>query len=81
MCAVCRQKRIKDELLRITKSADGKMSLDKDNRLSGRGMYICRTGDCIKNAEKRRAVERSFKASGDEVKKIYSELSEYGRND
>ena len=81
MCAVCRQKRAKCDLLRIAKSADGKMNLDNKACLPGRGMYICRFGDCIKNAEKRRAVERSFKTSGEEVKKIYTELAEYVQND
>ncbi|MBS6831404.1 MAG: YlxR family protein [Clostridiales bacterium] len=80
MCAVCRQKREKSELLRIAKNADGRIELDNGVGRSGRGMYICRDGDCIKNAEKRRAVERSFKTSGDEVKKIYAELAEFDPN-
>lgn len=81
MCAVCRQKRAKSELLRIAKNADGRINTDHDGKLPGRGMYICRGGDCIKIAEKRRAVERSFRTSGEEVRKIYVELSKYGQND
>lgn len=81
MCAVCRQKRVKSELLRIAKSADGKISVDKSNKLPGRGMYICRFGECIKNAERRHTIERAFKTSGEEVKNAYIYLSEYKQDD
>lgn len=77
MCTVCRERREKKELLRITKSNDGIISIDNDGKMPGRGAYICRNGECLKNAEKRRVLERSFgcKVDGDIYKKL-SELSD-----
>ena len=66
MCAVCREKRPKSELLRIVKSPDGKIYIDEEGKRDGRGMYICRDKDCCEKAAKRRVVEKAFKtAPGD----------------
>ncbi len=78
MCAVCRERREKTELVRIVKSCDGKVQIDFHGKLSGRGAYICREGECIQNAARRRALERSFNCSIDA--NIYKELSEIGIN-
>ena len=74
MCAVCRERREKSELLRITKSRDGSIRLDESGKGEGRGAYICKSGDCLKKAEKRRALERSFGCRIDND--IYNRLSE-----
>ena len=72
MCAVCRERHDKAELLRIVKSADGKISVDLSGKLQGRGMYICKNADCIKNAAKRRVVERAFSRAVE--KEIYDTI-------
>lgn len=74
MCAVCRERREKSELLRITKTRDGAVGIDESGKGEGRGAYICKSGDCLKNAEKRRALERSFGCRIDSD--IYNRLSE-----
>lgn len=78
MCAVCRERREKRELVRIVKSGDGKVQIDIHGKLSGRGAYICRDGECIQNAARRRALERSFNCSIDAD--IYKELFQIGTN-
>ncbi len=60
MCAVCRGRYDKAELLRIVKAADGKINVDYSGKLQGRGMYICKSAECRKNAAKRRVIERAF---------------------
>lgn len=77
MCAVCRKRRPKRELLRIAKSSDGVLKIDDGGKLPGRGMYICRNSECLKNAEKRRVIERSLKAAGGG---IYEEIQTYGED-
>ncbi|MGN0180071.1 MAG: RNase P modulator RnpM [Monoglobaceae bacterium] len=77
MCAVCRKRRPKKELLRIAKGADGVLRLDQSGKLPGRGMYICRDSACLKNAEKRRVIERSLKTAGGN---IYDEIKAYGED-
>lgn len=74
MCAVCRERREKSELLRIIKDRDGVIRIDESGKSEGRGAYICKSGDCLKKAEKRRALERSFGCRIDND--IYNRLSE-----
>ena len=75
MCAVCRERKEKRELLRVARSKDGVLRIDVEGKLPGRGAYICKEGDCLKTAEKRRALERSFGEKTDS--NIYRELSEF----
>ena len=74
MCAACRQRRAKAELLRFVRSEDGRVMLDTAQRLPGRGVYLCDCDDCLKKAAKSRALERALKA------KLTAELSEMRRS-
>ena len=53
MCIGCREMKPKTELWRIVKTPSGEITIDKTNKLSGRGAYICKSRDCLKKAEKR----------------------------
>ncbi len=66
MCAACRKMKPKAELLRITLK-DGTPALDALGKAQGRGMYVCRTEECILNAKKRGSIERVFKCSVDKI--------------
>ncbi len=74
MCIGCRQMKPKTELYRIVKTPDSKIVIDKTNKLSGRGAYICKCGDCLKKAEKINALAHTFSMPID--KEIYSQLTE-----
>ncbi|MBR5613681.1 MAG: YlxR family protein [Clostridia bacterium] len=71
MCVVCREMKTKEQLIRVVKSKDG-VSIDTTFRAQGRGAYVCRSIDCIENAQKRRAFERSFSMKVDP--ELYSTL-------
>ena len=73
MCAVCRKRMEKDQLFRICRATDGKMTVDISGKAEGRGAYICKTSACIKTAQKRRALERAFSCAVDD--KLYEELA------
>ena len=73
MCAACREMKPKAELLRIT-LLGGVPAVDKTYKAQGRGMYICRTAECVLKAQKRCAVERTFKCAVD--KDFYGKLLE-----
>lgn len=60
MCLGCNEMKPKRELIRVVKSQDGEISLDLTGRKSGRGAYICRNIECLKNARKARRFEKSF---------------------
>ena len=59
MCAVCRELKTKDGLLRIVRCSDG-VVLDSTGKIQGRGAYICKKVECIQKARKVRAIERSL---------------------
>ena len=40
-CVVCRERRHKDDLLRIERTPEGQVVFDKTGRLNGRGAYVC----------------------------------------
>ena len=40
-CVICREKRQKNELLRIVKSPEGEIVFDVTGRMDGRGAYVC----------------------------------------
>ncbi len=72
MCIGCREMKPKTELYRVVKTQDGNILIDKTNKVSGRGAYICKCGDCLKKAEKSNALARAFSVSIDS--EIYSRL-------
>lgn len=73
MCAVCRQRYNKDELLRVVKLPSGEICVDVEGKLQGRGMYICKNEKCRADAAKRRVAERAFSQYVD--KEIYDIIS------
>ncbi len=60
MCMVCRERAEKDGLVRVVKQPDGKIVLDLEGKLPGRGGYLCKEKACLLGAQKRRVLERAF---------------------
>ena len=61
-CVGCRTMKDKKALLRVVRTPEGTVVLDRTGKLSGRGAYICPDGECLKKARKARALERAFSA-------------------
>ncbi len=76
MCAVCRERKDKSYLLRITKTPVGEVCIDVSGKMPGRGAYICKNGDCIKNAQKRRVLERAFSCKIEA--ELYAQIAKIG---
>jgi predicted RNA-binding protein YlxR (DUF448 family) len=75
-CVGCRGLFEKPGLFRIVSAAAGAV-LDKTGKSSGRGAYVCRSGECVKKAQKSRGLERSLKTSagaGEIYKKLAMEV-------
>ena len=72
ICIGCQQVKPKNELIRIVKSPEGEISIDKTGKKSGRGAYICPKEECLKLAEKSRRIEKSFSCRIDAA--VYEEL-------
>ena len=75
MCAVCRERREKEGLLRITRINENHLSIDLTQKLPGRGMYVCKSKKCISFARKKRILEKSLSVHGTD---IYDELEKMG---
>lgn len=59
-CTGCGEMKAKKELVRVVKSPEGVISLDLTGRKPGRGAYVCRHPDCLKQARKARRLEKAF---------------------
>jgi predicted RNA-binding protein YlxR (DUF448 family) len=62
-CVACREEAGKGTLVRIVRQPDGSAAVDRTGHAAGRGAYVHAHGACIETARKRRALERSLKAS------------------
>ena len=63
MCAGCREKKDKKELVRVLRCPQGSVSLDPTGKKSGRGVYICPKMECLKLARKAKRLERALETS------------------
>lgn len=60
MCVGCREMKPKASLTRVVKPQDGDARIDRTGKAAGRGAYVCDNIDCLKKAEKTRALERAL---------------------
>lgn len=66
MCVGCREMKPKASLLRVVKPQEGDAHIDRGGKAAGRGAYVCNSIDCLKKAQKTRALERALDAKIDE---------------
>lgn len=59
-CTGCREMMPKSDLVRVVKSAQGTVQLDKQGKLPGRGAYLCKKELCLKKIQKSKALERGL---------------------
>ena len=57
-CMGCRERKPKRELLRVVRMTDGNICLDFSGKVNGRGAYVCPDCECLKKAQKTKALER-----------------------
>ena len=62
MCVGCREMKPKAELMRVVKPQDGDCAIDRTGKAAGRGAYVCENAECLKKAQKSRALERALEA-------------------
>ena len=62
-CVGCGDMHNKKEMMRVLKTPEGGITLDKTGKKNGRGAYLCMTKECLIKAQKNKGLERSFKMS------------------
>lgn len=68
MCLGCSEMKPKKELVRIVRSPEGAVSVDRTGRAPGRGAYVCPNAACLQKAIKSHRLEKTFGATvADEV--------------
>ena len=59
-CVGCRERAAKDALLRVVRSPDGRVTLDRRGSAAGRGCYVHAERGCVAQAERRGAIPRAL---------------------
>ena len=62
MCSGCREMKPKIELLRVVRTPEGKILIDRIGKVSGRGAYVCKNEECFNKSVKSKALSRALDA-------------------
>lgn len=74
-CVGCNLKKEKKDLIRIVKNKEGNIFIDKTFKMDGRGIYICKTEECLNKAIKNKRILKKFEINN--LDNIYEELRKY----
>ena len=73
-CVVCRNKKDKNELIRIVRNQANEISIDESGKKPGKGAYICDNIECFEKGIKSKALKRALEV--DIPEEIYENLRE-----
>ena len=59
-CIMCREKKNKNDLIRIIKNKENEIKIDKTGKMQGRGAYICDNISCIDKVIKNKKLDSIF---------------------
>lgn len=60
-CLACGRKTAKRELLRLSRISDGVFAIDAQQKLPGRGAYVCPTRACAELLQHKRGLHHGFR--------------------
>jgi predicted RNA-binding protein YlxR (DUF448 family) len=60
-CVGCREMKTKRDMIRVIKTPEDEICLDRSGKKNGRGAYLCFNPDCLRKAIRSKALERSLK--------------------
>ena len=72
-CVGCGEMKEKKTLIRIIRTPEGRILLDRTGRANGRGAYICDDPACLAAARKKKSLNRAFRMQVSE--EIWEELT------
>jgi predicted RNA-binding protein YlxR (DUF448 family) len=62
-CVACRTARPKRHLVRVVRTAEGSVEVDKTGRRPGRGAYLCPAQECWRLARAHRSLDRALEVT------------------
>ncbi len=66
MCIGCGRKQAKSELFRFVRDNEGHVRPDIQQKLGGRGAYLCFNEKCLETAVRRNKFSRAFRRKADD---------------
>ncbi|MHB9145915.1 MAG: RNase P modulator RnpM [Symbiobacteriia bacterium] len=63
LCVGCGQMKPKKELVRVVRTPEGQVDIDPTGKKSGRGVYLCRSVECLEGATKGKKLERALETA------------------
>ena len=77
-CQGCLSLINRDELIKITKLADGTLKINPNSKELGRSVYVCKNSECIKTLIKKKKIKTALKYSNmEEIAKAEELLKKY----
>ena len=77
-CQGCLSLINRDELIKITKLADGTLKINPNPKELGRSVYVCKNSECIKTLIKKKKIKTALKYSNmEEIAKAEELLKKY----
>lgn len=81
-CSVCRLKTVKSDLTRVAMfPAEKRLELDPSGLLGGRGLYVCKSQECVRNfikMVKNGKIKYISKFPGRSKERLIERIQEYG---
>lgn len=71
-CMACNSKKNKYDFIRIVRTSNGNVLIDKTGKIDGRGAYICNNIECLDKIIKSNRIGKILKSNID--KKIYEDI-------
>ena len=59
-CMGCNSKKDQNELIRISKNKNNEININENQKLDGRGAYLCSNIKCLEKINKTKRIERIF---------------------
>lgn len=60
-CVGCNERKTKKELIRVIKTPEDEILIDRTGKLNGRGAYLCDSEECFNKARKTGRLSNSLK--------------------
>lgn len=81
MCSGCMEHKPKKELIRVVRTPEGMIQVDRTGKCSGRGAYICSNTECILKARRAKRFERALECAipGEVYERLLGELEADGQ--
>ncbi len=63
LCSGCQTFQDKKAMVRVVRTPDGEVIIDPSGKAAGRGGYVCRNAECVKQACTNKGLDRALKTS------------------